>query len=107
MCSIPLSSPRKASPRMPPSSAPTATIGYVVTTWPRLSQTFILNEILALERRGQAVRIFSTKLPDGEPTHAKVTAVRAQVAYLAFRRCAPSLVLAHLRVARRRPGSYA
>src|SRR5213592_4897547 len=28
------------------------TIGYVVSTWPRLSQTFVLNEILALEHEG-------------------------------------------------------
>ena len=41
------------------------TIGYLVSTWPRLSATFILNEVLAVERSGASVRIFSVKDPDG------------------------------------------
>ena len=45
------------------------TVGYVVSTWPRLSQTFVLREILAVERLGVPVRIFSAKDPDGEPSH--------------------------------------
>src|SRR2546425_7864830 len=69
---------------LPPEQKPT--IGYVVSTWPRLSQTFVLNEILALERRGLPVRIFSIKDPRGEPVHAKLAKVRAPVAYLSFRR---------------------
>ena len=28
------------------------TVGYVVSTWPRLSQTVVLREILAVERLG-------------------------------------------------------
>jgi Inositol 1,3,4-trisphosphate 5/6-kinase ATP-grasp domain len=62
------------------------TVGYVVSTWPRLSQTFVLREILALERLGVPVRIFSTKDPDGEPIHGDVAQVRAGVTYLTLRR---------------------
>src|SRR2546426_46249 len=69
---------------LPPEEKPT--IGYVVSTWPRLSQTVVLTEILALERRGLPVRIFSIKDPRGEPVHAKLAKVRAPVAYLSFRR---------------------
>src|SRR2546429_1560103 len=76
------------------------TIGYVVSTWPRLSQTFVLNEILALERRGLPVRIFSIKDPRGEPVHAKLAKVRAPVAYLSFRRHGRPILLANLRIAR-------
>src|SRR5439155_1126603 len=83
------------------------TIGYVVSTWPRLSQTFVLNEILALEKRGLPVRIFSTKDPDGEPVHAKLAKVRAPVTYLSFRRRVRAILLANVRIARRRPGAYA
>src|SRR5213078_4243333 len=36
-------------------------VGYIVSTWPRLSQTFVLNEILALEQRGVSLRIFSSQ----------------------------------------------
>ena len=34
--------------QLPPEQKPT--IGYVVSTWSQLSQTFVSNEILALER---------------------------------------------------------
>jgi glycosyltransferase involved in cell wall biosynthesis len=83
-------------------------IGYVVSTWPRLSQTFVLNEILALEQRGLSVRIFSTKdHPDGEPVHAKLARVRAPVAYLSFRGRRRAILRAHVMLAARRPGAYA
>src|SRR2546422_4339932 len=93
--------------QMPVPSEPRPTIGYVVSTWPRLSQTFVLNEILALEKRGLPVRIFSTKDPDGEPVHAKLAKVRAPVTYLSFRRRVRAILLANVRIARRRPGAYA
>ena len=83
---------------LPPEQKPT--IGYVVSTWPRLSQTFVLNEILALERRELPVRIFSIKDPRGEPVHAKLAKVRAPVAYLSFRRHGRPILLANLRIAR-------
>src|SRR5213593_2487739 len=82
------------------------TIGYVVSTWPRLSQTFVLNEILALEQRGLPVRIFSIKDPGGEPIHAKLAKVRAPVAYLSFRRRRRAILAANLQIARALPGRY-
>src|SRR5438552_12078316 len=54
-----------------------------------------------------AVRIFSTKDPDGEPVHAKLAKVRAPVTYLSFRRRVRAILLANVRIARRRPGAYA
>lgn len=78
----------------------------MVSTWPRLSQTFVLDEILALERRGVDVRIYSTKRPGDEPTHAKVAKVRAPVAYLSLRGRAGAVARAHARMARRRPRAY-
>jgi len=45
------------------SSAPRPKIGYVVKMFPRPSETFILNEVLELERQGLALRIFSLKRP--------------------------------------------
>jgi glycosyltransferase involved in cell wall biosynthesis len=81
-------------------------IGYVVSTWPRLSQTFVLNEILALERRGVSLRIFSIKDPRVEPVHAKLAKVRAPVAYLSFGRPGRPILRANMRVARYLPGRY-
>ena len=34
-------------------------VGYILKQYPRLSETFILNEILGLERAGVAVSVFS------------------------------------------------
>src|SRR5881397_1247692 len=82
------------------------TIGYVVSTWPRLSQTFVLNEILALERRGLSVRIFSVKDPDGELAHAKLAKVHAPVTYLSFRCRRRAILASNLRIARDLPGGY-
>lgn len=58
-------------------------IGYVVKRFPRLSETFIVNEVLALERRGLAIEIFSLKEPRSEPRHDDLLrALRAPVTYL-------------------------
>jgi len=81
-------------------------VGYVVSTWPRLSQTFVLNEILALERLGVSLRIFSVKDPGGEPVHGAVAQVRARVTYLSFRRHLKSVIPANYRLARQRPELY-
>ncbi len=39
------------------------TVGYILSAWPRLSETFILNEVVAVERLGCRLRIFSIKNP--------------------------------------------
>jgi glycosyltransferase involved in cell wall biosynthesis len=83
------------------------TLGYVVSTWPRLSQTFVLREILAVERLGVPVRIFSTKDPDGEPVHGDVAHVRAGVTYLTLRRHWKPALWANLRLVRDMPAPYA
>jgi hypothetical protein len=54
-------------------------IAYVLKMYPRLSETFILNEILELERQGQPVHIFSLRPSDDARHHADVTRVRARV----------------------------
>jgi glycosyltransferase involved in cell wall biosynthesis len=82
------------------------TVGYIVSTWPRLSQTFVLNEIIALERCGMGVRIFSVKDPSSEPVHSKVSKVRAVVSYLALKGRWKPVANAHLDIFRKTPGRY-
>lgn len=82
------------------------TVGYIVSTWPRLSQTFVLNEVLALERLGVSVRIFSVKTPGKEPIHGDVARVRARVTYLSFRRNWKSVLAANYHLARNRSRLY-
>ncbi len=52
-------------------------VGYVLKMFPRFSETFILNEILELERRGVKVAVFSIKSPNEiarQPNSARVQA---------------------------------
>src|SRR5215472_3950333 len=81
-------------------------IAYIVKAWPRLSETFILNEIISLEQRGVPIRIFSVREPDAGPSHSKVEQVRARVTYLAFWPHWKQAVPANLRLLWRRPGRY-
>ena len=50
--------------------------------FPKFSETFIANEILALESVGVGVRIFSYRQPAAAVPHATSSRVRADVTYL-------------------------
>jgi colanic acid/amylovoran biosynthesis glycosyltransferase len=58
-------------------------IGYVLKRFPRFSETFILNELLALQDLGVQTHIFSLLTPPDEPRHARLAQLRAPVTYLA------------------------
>ena len=81
-------------------------IAYIVKAWPRLSETFVLNEIISLEQRGVRIRIFSVRERDPGPSHSKVSQVQARVTYLAFGTHWKQAVPANLRLFCRRPGRY-
>ena len=81
-------------------------VAYIVKAWPRLSETFVLNEILSLEKLGLDIRIFSVREPDPGPSHSKVPQVRAKVTYLAFWPHWKQVVPANLRQFFRRPRRY-
>ena len=57
-------------------------IGFLLKTYPKLSETFILNEILELERQGLNLHIFSLRRPPQRRTHPGVAQVKAPVTYL-------------------------
>lgn len=54
-------------------------IAYVMKRYPRLTETFILNEIRAMERLGVQLHIFSLLPPEPPPHHPMVSEVRAPV----------------------------
>lgn len=83
-------------------------VGYVVKRYPRLSETFVLNEIIEQERQGTLVHIVSLKKPDEGRFHADLARVRAAVTYLPGY-IIPSLALilgANARWFRRHPRRY-
>ncbi len=57
-------------------------IGYVLKSYPRLSETFIANEIYLLEKLGLKLRLFSILELTDPQRHAVVGATRAPVHYL-------------------------
>jgi glycosyltransferase involved in cell wall biosynthesis len=60
----------------------TQTIGFVLKGYPRLSETFIAQEIAALERRGLAIRIVSLRCPTDKHRHPVHAEIAARIKYL-------------------------
>ncbi len=61
-------------------------VAYVLKRYPRYSETFIVNEILAHEAAGLDVDIFSLRLPEETSFQDAISRVRSQVTYLHARR---------------------
>jgi colanic acid/amylovoran biosynthesis glycosyltransferase len=83
-------------------------VAYILKMFPRFSETFILSEILELERTGVDVRVFSLKLPNDARRHADVDRVQAPITYLPeiSRESASAYLRAHVSVLRRTPRRY-
>ncbi len=83
----------------------TGTIAIVLKGYPRLSETFIAQEILALERRGLVLRLYSLRHPTDGATHPVHREIRAPATYLPeYLGDEPRRVLAGWRRARRLSG---
>jgi glycosyltransferase involved in cell wall biosynthesis len=92
---------------MTQGTSTTTRIAYLLNSFPRLSQTFILHEILELERQGLDLRLFSIRNPDEEIVHADVGRVRAPVTYLPTGWHATwAMLRAHLALVRRGARRY-
>ncbi|HVC62937.1 MAG TPA: glycosyltransferase [Acetobacteraceae bacterium] len=63
-------------------AAGTGPVAYILKRYPRLSETFILNEICAMERLGCQLQIFSLLQPEPPPHHPMVADVRAGVTHV-------------------------
>ena len=57
-------------------------VGYVLKMFPRVSETFILSEVLGLQDAGVDVSVLSLRLADEGRFHADLARVRASVDYL-------------------------
>lgn len=57
-------------------------IAVVLKGYPRLSETFIAQELLALEQRGFSLALFSLRRPTDHATHPLHSQIRAPVTYL-------------------------
>ena len=86
----------------------TTRIGYLVKVFPKVSETFILQEVLDLEALGLQLSIFALEQPSDTVTHDMVGQVRASVTYLphALRAMRGNPLLAHLRLFAKSPRRY-
>ncbi len=57
-------------------------LGYILKGYPRISETFISNEILLLEKMGFKLRLFPMRRPRENFCHASVKEIKARVDYL-------------------------
>ena len=87
---------------------PPVRVAYIVRSWPRLSQTFIVNEVLALERLGLALAIFRMTAADEPAAQDQAAEVRSPVRDLeaALHRDRTAIVAEHLSVFLASPGRY-
>jgi glycosyltransferase involved in cell wall biosynthesis len=79
-------------------------VAHVVSRFPLISETFILNEILELERLGLRVEVFSLLRGDAGVRHAEAGALAERAVYAGGSPVA--LAAAQLHWVRRRPGAY-
>jgi glycosyltransferase involved in cell wall biosynthesis len=57
-------------------------LAYLVKRFPRLSETFVLNEFLEVRRQGMSVDLYALMDPQEPLVHARAAAVRSEVIYL-------------------------
>lgn len=81
------------------------TVLYVLKRFPRLSETFVIHEILRLEAAGERVLVDALLPPEDEPRHPELDELRAEVRYLprSPRLRDREVRAVHWRVARRAP----
>ena len=73
---------RAAQPEPPVAPGPPGRVGYVVKSYPRFSETFIVREILAREAAGEAITIASLRPPRDPRFHSALAQVQAPVAWI-------------------------
>ena len=64
-------------------------LGMILKGYPRISETFISNEIRLLESLGFAIHLFSMRQPRETFAHASVKTIQAKVDYLPERLIKP------------------
>lgn len=81
---------------------------YVLKRFPRLSETFVLREILSLERLGERILIDSLLAPEPGLGHPELDRLQAEVRYLPRhpRLRDRAVMRAHVRLALRAPGRW-
>ena len=83
-------------------------LGMILKGYPRISESFISNEILLLEQQGIHIHIFSMRHPRESFSHKSIQQIKASVDYLPERilPALPQLLFYNLLQAMKAPGPY-
>ena len=85
--------------------SPPPSLAIVVKGWPRLSETFIAQELLALQNKGHQFEIWSLRFPTDKKTHPLHQKITAPVKYLPeYLHQEPLRIWQAWRTARKLPG---
>lgn len=97
--------PIASSPR---AEGKSARLAYLLKCFPRLSETFILNEVLELERQGVEMHIYSLNEPQEAVRHRVASEVRSPITYLPYPLLSSAFTYlgAHCELAVRHPLRY-
>ncbi|MHC4415215.1 MAG: glycosyltransferase [Planctomycetota bacterium] len=91
-------------PHAPPDPEPPPKVAYVVSRFPKLTETFVLYEILEMERLGVTVEIYPLLRGRERVVHAEARALAGRAHYQPF--LSLSVILAQWHYIRRRPLAY-
>jgi glycosyltransferase involved in cell wall biosynthesis len=87
-------------------TGPRGSLGLLVNTWPKLSETFILEEVLGLERQGVNLRLYALGEPTDEITHGALSRVRSPLVRVPAALPRSALIDRHARMALAAPMRY-
>ncbi len=90
------------------AAASSPTLGYILKGYPRISETFISNEILLLERLGFRLQLFPMRHPREPFSHDSVKQIKARVNYLPTELLLdfPRLLVPNIFLAAKRPNQF-
>jgi len=74
--------PERSAGARPTGPATPVKVGYVLKMYPRFSETFIVTELIQMQRLGVDLEIFSLRPPVDGRFHASLAELRAPVSYL-------------------------
>jgi glycosyltransferase involved in cell wall biosynthesis/peptidoglycan/xylan/chitin deacetylase (PgdA/CDA1 family) len=97
---------RRLSPGRPdaPARAQPPAVAYVMSRFPKISETFILTEMLELERRGVRVEVYPLLHERARLVHPEADALSARAHYVPF--ISPAVLASQVHWLARRPRAY-
>ena len=88
----------------PPATDPVTRVGYIMSAFPTVTETFILFEIIELERNGVRVEIFPLRSLGDETSHPEAAPLARRTHYADL--ASPATLAAQVHWLRREPRAY-